>query len=394
MEYSKFMYLRYLFVTTFSVLAVIACANYFVDPAYVYRTVQNRSDTFAEALVKSENGLWWPDTFLPERAIKKSLADYADYSECVVVGSSHVMQIGSARTLNSLSDKCASIINLGVSGGTIEDHLALAYLSLHNKPSGKIVLGIDPWTFAYGKNTAWSYYSKDYQVARNMILGESTPVGAENTDTIRSKLINLLSLEYTVKSIRNLKIGDRLYYGKSAPKIDEEAGGKFPIFYRDGSLQYDDKFIAQTNKIKPSERIGLGGDYAYNTDGVLNERVAIDSYASLIRWIKSKGVEPILLLTPYHHNVWKRPFSANVRALMATEPIVRQLGRQLGVTVIGSYDPIAAGCSSDEFFDFMHAKGSCLAKLHELGSKEITNIGQAWLEFPVAQYSERARVAP
>lgn len=382
------MYLRYLLFTTITILAIVASLNYVVLPAYLQRMEQRPTNKLAEDLIKSEYGLWWPDNFIPERALKIALANHAKQADCVIIGSSHIMQIGSARKVNALSDLCDSVINLGVSGGTIEDQFVLVHRSLHDGQGGiakKIILGVDPWTFAFGKNTSWHYYAADYQIANSEILGRMVKVSAENPEIKRIESGNLLSLEHTVKSLRSLH-----YNGTAAPVVREDEGGLFAIFYRDGSLQYDNKFLVQA---RHPERIGLGGDYAYATNGVLNERAAIDSYVSLIRWIKSKGVEPVLLLTPYHHNVWKRPFSLNTRALMETEPIVRQIGLQLGVTVIGTYDPIVAGCSNKDFLDFMHAKISCLVKLRELKSNEITNVGQAWLNFPVSQYKERARDA-
>lgn len=91
-------YLRYLIATTLAVLALAASLNFLIDPGSVYWSNHGRSAAYAEALIKSEHGLWWPDNSLEDRAIKKALSKYSNSAECVVIGSSHVMQIGSART--------------------------------------------------------------------------------------------------------------------------------------------------------------------------------------------------------------------------------------------------------------------------------------------------------
>lgn len=357
-------YLRYLLFTTILVLAACASINYFVDPANVYHSDQASSPAYADALIKSEFGLWWPENSLEDRDIKKQLSRYASLSECVVVGSSHIMQVGSARTLKSLGDQCSSILNLGVSGASIEDQFVLVYLSLKNGHPKKIVLGVDPWTFAFGKDARWSFYADDYKRARMEILGEVNQAGNENTDALGSKLRNLLSVDYTIRSVQkwtsNLQHDPNHRPLEPVIKINESHGGEYPILFKDGSLLYSAKFLALVS----TTRIPLGG-VTYATNGVLNDLRAIDAYRLLLLWIKSKGVEPILLMTPYHPNVSKAPESPNARALAATEPIVRYLGSQLDLRVIGTYNPVTAECMDTEFYDFMHASPECLSKLRQ-----------------------------
>jgi hypothetical protein len=357
-------YLRYLLTTTLLILIACVSINFFVDPASVYHSDQAPSSVYADELIKSEFGLWWPENSFEDRAIKKPLSKYASASECVVVGSSHIMQLGSARISKTLTDQCASILNLGVSGASIEDQFVLVYLSLQNGHPKKIILGVDPWTFAFGKDARWSYYADDYKQAKRDIFGKSH-VNDENANGIQlSKLRNLINLEYTVRSMRkfasNIMYGPIQHAAKQAPIVDEFKGGKYPILFKDGSLLYSEKYITSAKK-KP---IPFGG-VTYATSGVLNDPSAIKAYKSMLLWIQARGVEPILLMTPYHQNVWKSGDSYNTRALVATEPIVRKLGSELGLKVIGTYDPDIMGCPTTEFYDFMHASTACLAKLQQ-----------------------------
>jgi hypothetical protein len=354
--------LLYLANTAFVILVFAASINFIVDPAGVYRPDRDSATKFAATLIQAENGLWWQDESFSDRAIKMSLAKYSNQYECVVIGSSHVMQVGSARKINSLVNICSSILNLGVSGASIEDQFALAYLALKDGHPKKIVLGVDLWTFAFGKDHRWSFYSDDYlQARRNVFGGTSLITSEEPSGSLQSKLRNLLSLEYTIKSFRKA-IGDFTHGSDRhlailAPKTGE-SGGAHAALLRDGSLLYSGSYIEQA-KGKP---IALGGEL-YGTDGILNDPGAINAYRALLLWIKSKGVEPILLLTPYHQNVWKAANSKNTLALKATEPIVLQIASDLGIAVLGSYNPEAVGCLSTEFFDFMHPTADCLSKL-------------------------------
>lgn len=99
------------------------------------------------------------------------------------------------------------------------------------------------------------------------------------------------------------------------------------------------------------------------TDGELIQPFAVDSYKSFVKWLRAQGHEPILLMTPYHHNVWKAPNAPTTKALLAVEPIVRELGRQLNVVVVGSFDPKVIGCREEEFWDSMHARATCLTRI-------------------------------
>lgn len=360
-------YLRFLGCTFALVLGSVALLNVTVDPGGVYHHHGDQAMIYADRLVKSRYGLWWPENTLDERSIKKALTRYAGRFDCVVVGSSHVMQIGSERPTTSLSTLCNKILNLGVSGAGIEDQMALAYLVMQSEPGRprKILFGIDPWTFAFGKDERWSFFAQEYQAAQKIIMErkEALSSGTDLPDTGTGKFKNLLSLQYTVRSIEKLFSGNAAIRAsnrvwKDAPQIDEDAGGEHPVLFPDGSLQYSFRYIADSSK----RQIRMGGD-VYKTDGVLNDPHAIEMYKLLIEWVRRNGVEPLFLLTPYHHNVWQLEDSLNARALRATTQVVNRLADEMHVPVIGSYDPVVIGCAKQDFFDYMHAKPACLDKL-------------------------------
>ena len=259
----------------------------------------------------------------------------------------------------ALRDKCTSILNLAVSGASIEDHFALVYLALQNGRPKKIVLGIDPWTLAFEKDARWSYYTGDYQQARDVILGDVSRAKGDDTNKLRGKLRNLLSLEYTIRSAATAALDMSVGYSpRPAPEPDEGQGGEYKVLYPDGSVQYSAEFLA----IARTQTVPFHGDY-YKTGGIINDAAAIDAYRSLLRWIKSKGVEPILLMAPYHPNVWND--SANSRPLVVAERIINQLASDLRLSIVGSYSPDIAGCLKTEYFDFMHPTASCMAKLRQ-----------------------------
>lgn len=343
--------------TTTLLLVMVVALNRIVDPAGVFRQ-NSYGQQYAKALIESQHGLWFPDS-LDEREFKAELAKYSSHYECVVIGSSHVAPIGSEREYRSFP-MCRNLLNLGVSGAGIEDQITLAWLALSSGKPSKLILGIDPWTLAFGKDARWEVrYPEQYQTALSTIHSASS-----SEATYSSRWKNLFSAQYTLRSLSHLQAGIPLSSApppatmEAAPKIDETLGGKSPVVLPDGSNLYSSAYIAGTRKA----RIPAGGD-AYKVTGSLNELLAIRAYRSLIQWSKAQGVQPVFLMTPYHQNVWTLGTSPNVTAMVATETIVRQIGNEMLVPVVGSFRPEKAGCSADEFYDFMHPMASCLARL-------------------------------
>ncbi len=354
-------YLRLLLGTALLVLALAAVLNLVADPAGIYRDGRVNPQAYASAIIESEYGVWIPDNAFDDRLVSKALARYSDRVECVIIGSSHVMQVSSQSSRRSLERECNSLLNLGVSGAGIEDHFALAYLALQHGRPKRIIFGIDPWTLAYGKDQRWTAYRDDYVHARARIIGKNNDINSRGPDKAElAKLTNLINLEYTLRSartsIQNFTGGAPTI--APAPDLNPAVGGDHPIQLKDGSHVYSAKYIVDASRI----RVPLGGT-PYGISGAQNQTHAIDAYRALLLWAKSLGVEPILLLTPYHENVWKLPDSPTAAALRATEPIVAKLASDLNLKLIGSYDPHQVGCRSEEFYDFMHPTADCLARL-------------------------------
>jgi len=345
--------MQYIFsvLLTASVLVgSVATLNWTIDPAGIFRkTTFGR--LYAEKLVASEHGLLVPNS-LDEREFKAELATQPNSADCIVIGSSHVMQVGSARKHRSFPT-CKSILNLGVSGAGIEDHLVLTWLAVTAGRPRTLILGIDPWTFAFGKDERWKVrYAEQYSMAR-ISIDRMLPVKGESINRWSS----LVSAQYTRRSLAHILSGTTTRSIKTAQSVDEDIGDEFPITLPDGSHVYSAEFIKNQKKAT----IPVGGS-TYKTDGVINDPEAINLYRLLLIWAKANGVKPILLMTPYHQNVWMLQDSQNVLAMASTEAVVREMSSQLDVLSIGSYRPDFVSCLPIDFYDYMHPMASCIAK--------------------------------
>lgn len=349
---------QYLFSLTALILISLCCVatvSYTVDPGRIYHPPRKLPE-FVEKLRASEYGLTRPLNIWNRRDIKSELARNTGRIDCAVIGSSHVMQISSARKNKSLKEACADILNLGVPGAAIEDYLALSYILLDRASLPKvIVFGIDPWSLDFEREHRWVRYKESYQKMRGLL--EKKYVYGSGLTSAKEKVINLINPDYFKYSLASRKnMNPDIVELKS---FNHLIGTFDDVMLRDGSIVYSEKFI---NTHTP-DKIPVGGTIYKIVDGVQYSDDAIRLFSFLVKFIEGRGVPVVFLLTPYHHNVWKDRKSKTRAALISVEKRLRSLGKELGVNVIGSYDPIRIGCDESEFFDFMHAKDTCLVKI-------------------------------
>lgn len=327
-------YSRLFLWTAFTTVTIVGVLNFSVDPGRLYRKDKIDPQAYADELVQSENGLWAPPDTFSERSIKKALAKHAGKYDAVVIGSSHCMGLGIRQLPQELLKNCQSLLNLAVSGAGIEDHITLVHLSTRQQKPQIIILSIDPWTFAFGKDIRWTEYRKNYQEAKIEIYGFTRQAPVREKQVFWKKFGNLISLEYTFRAIRLLLIEKN--FGLSdftgLPKLDPSAGGKLPAFFRDGS------YIHSASSIKTflSTPIPYGGT-SYKIETPCNTREGVLAYKNLLLWIRQKRIIPILMMTPYHENAWKVPHSANVAATRATEENILKIAQELKLKVIGLF---------------------------------------------------------
>ncbi len=342
--------------TTLAFIGVITVAtiNYTVDPAGIYHEPDDARYKFVSQMVASENGLLVKNGTWNERDISITLAEYPAEVSCYVIGSSHLMQIGSSRQNKSLVNNCPKLINLGVSGASIEDYVALsgAISRSKNKPK-TIVFGIDPWSLNLNRDTRWIRYKDEYTSMLEKIQNTDN-----NHQQEHSLVSNLINREYLIRSINSISTNSITTEKEIiAPDFDQSIGIENQVRLPDGSMVYSKEFILNAE----SERITGINNYKIKKDHWFDDR-SIQLFIQLAIHLQKK-YNIIFIMTPYHPAVWKREKQPVVTAMKIVENKVREIAKSLNVEVLGSYNPDKIGCASDEFFDAMHPKDNCLMKL-------------------------------
>jgi len=360
-------YLKSLLLVSVIMIVVIAITNFIVDPGNIYQKhiFQNKGQTpkdFVNLLVDSNYGVFRPENVFNERDIVSELAIHpADY-ECVIIGSSRVKQISTARKNKSLSKFCGSIKNLGVSGGSLEDYLAISNIVLNNKVAipKKFFIGIDPWSLNFGRDKKYVQYKQDFL---SMITRINSSVYIEKNhdeNETMSLFLNLFNLEYFQRSLDMIFNPNSLVEITQAPKFDFNKGLFYPVVLPDGSLVYSAKFIKDA--LKEIDKVDGITNYKIRQD-LYYQDYAVDMFTKLVKYLQKNQIKVFFVMIPYHHSVIGYKDQPITKTLDNVSRKIHNLAKILQVSVIGSYNPNDLQCYQDEFYDEYHPKDSCLTKL-------------------------------
>ena len=344
-------------------LIAIATINYTANPGKIYPPL-NIFDSYntlspkqiIKQLVQSDQGILVTNDTWNDHDLKHALALRPTTSQCAVIGSSRVMQISSSRKERSLSDICPSLINLGVSGASLEDFLALSETILRNeKPPKVIVFGIDLSNFNFNRDSRWISHKQKFFNIKSKLEGEYPE---DNSFSTLALIRNLINREYLLRSIKLLRSGKTRPF-KNAQKFDHQVGLDNPVLLPDGSLIYSDRY---DNRASEMIGIPLGDVIKIRGSRWVNEK-AVELFIRLVNHLQQKKFKIIFVLVPYHPAVWDITEQSAVTAMKVVESKVHEIARSTGVQVVGSYNPSNIGCTADEFFDAVHGKTMCLTKL-------------------------------
>ncbi len=336
------------------VLSAVAAVNFSVDVGRIYPPAHGELDQFATAyvtrLLGSERRLVAP---VFERAIKLKLADMSSAS-CLVVGSSHEMQI-SVATLPRLKDWCPSLANVAVSGGSLEDLIAMMGKALAKPGVTTVILGLAPWSFRYGADERWALHRDAYVEARARL---GLPMRADDDWGALAKVANLVSATYFLRNWEVLRgTHNRAAPGEvvEAPAGAANAPNQAATFDHDGAYRYPQRFLDRGSR--PAGRVGDG---SYRIAEPFIDKTAAADFELAVSSLQRHDVAVVFLLMPYHPKVLTCSNETVCQAFRTVESYVRHLAGRRGINVIGSYDPSAFGLQARDFIDDMHLERSAI----------------------------------
>jgi peptidoglycan/LPS O-acetylase OafA/YrhL len=271
-----------------------------------------------------------------ERTFVKNRIKYENIKpEAIVIGSSRLMQTSSSVTQLDL-------LNLSVSGASIEDLVAIWELSSNKFNPAYVFLGADPWIFnANSGQSRWKSLETEYGSALSK-LGLAKDVS--HSQNVSTSSLNAVAVKF--------------YDSVNPPKIraEDDSPSFVDKIRKDGSRVYN---LAYANKsLEEVER----GSHSYVSYAMSNYQYSSEVRHILEKFVshlKAQNRKVVLVLSPYHPSLYDIMRRQDTKFL-EIESIFKDIAVTYGVQMIGSYDPTKAGCSSEDFYDGMHPKDKCM----------------------------------
>jgi len=362
-------YLKKSLIIFIILMFVLGSISFIVDPGEIYLKkilTDMKSAEFSNKLFSSKYGVVQTGN---ERQIKTTLAKESGNFDCVILGSSHVMQISSVRNSGNIKNQCKKLLNLGVSGGSIEDISIFSYLILNNiKLPKKIFIAIDPWTLKFGMDSRYGANQNIYTKMNTLLKENDNGNDVSYTNKLVRNLFNVEYLEYSLKELfqkeDKKKNNNSDMFNKDIlypeNKFSYHLGYQEAVTLPDGSHVYAKKrILKQKNR---NHKIKTGGGN-YKIDGQIYNKKTLDYLMKIVYlYIKNK-IKVNFILTPYHPNVFKKGNTKAVKHFKLIESLVKKIGEDNNFKVYGSFFPNKIGCKSEEFFDDMHVTNECLNRI-------------------------------
>ena len=302
---------------------------------------KNSTEAFLAKLLVTKEAVY--STKMDERQFIKSRIIYENLDpKILVIGSSRIMQI-------SNENFKYQILNLCLSGASIEDHIATTLMSLEKFDIDTILLGVDPWLFnRYNNQLRWKSIANEYKNSIKNIKANSKDYSIIENQNYKDKHIfyeQFLEKLYNFLNIRKLSLELETSQIKNLSKS---------AILRDGKRVLANKEIKENIKPKIIE-------YSMYNYEFSNEYYEI--YKSFIEHLVNIHKKKVILILPPYHlpsyelTIKEKPFYIDL------ENKFKELSLETNIRIIGSYDASLIPCNENEFYDQMHPKDSCLKKI-------------------------------
>jgi peptidoglycan/LPS O-acetylase OafA/YrhL len=259
--------------------------------------------------------------------------------EAIAIGSSRLMQASS----NGIG---LNLLNLSVSGASLEDLIAIWELSSRKFNPDYVFLGTDPWIFnSNSRQSRWMSLGGEYRFALSK-LGFDIKIESYKN---KNKSIFNYCANKVYKSI-NIKVN---IANDDLPSWQDK-------IRKDGSRVYN--FVYANKSIKDIER-GLKKCASYGMANYSYSNEARLIFEKFVSNLKSQNRKVVFVLSPYHPKMNNIMRSEEKKLYCEMESVFRNIAASYDIQVVGSYDPFIVGSGAEDFYDGMHPKDSCMNKV-------------------------------
>lgn len=310
---------------------------------------------------------------IDERRFQRARLAAIPRPRLVAFGSSRVMEVSTAM----IEVGPGEFYNAGLSGGTVEDFIALwSVLKATGKAPKVALFAIDISMFNLSLDQVrWLVWSNDVnqfieraQTGRARMFPDVEPALLA---WYRAKdLMSYAVLAVAFQDLRRLRAGRDRHGADLIRLLDTQLVPETQVAGRralraDGSLIYDEG----TSNLSATAVREIALRYAaVDAGGLKNFQWNAERARRLeLLWqdMIDHGVTIIAYLPPYHPLVWRSLSSNRIygAAIADSRSVVQSLARRLGVKFTDALDPSSIPCGESDFYDGGHARTACVYRL-------------------------------
>lgn len=279
-----------------------------------------------------------------------------------------VIAMGSSRSMKISSQAFPGkrFFNHSVTSSKLVDYIGLVATYAHggNLP-GTIVIGVDPWVF--NRNATVRPQTRIFAEEIQYFLASSPHPQIEQV---------LPSFPWRFHDLFSIKLAMDGYRHRSGMKSDVACGWL--------DIRDDERTVCNLRRPDGSVRFATSVDEMPYAERLESIRQALSAqkrmyqfngydrldpayqaaFVSFLQVLKSRNLQPVLFLSPYHPLV--QAYYSDLldwRLTMEAEAFVRKIGAQLNIPVVGSYSAMTAGCAAHEFTDPIHPTSECVSRI-------------------------------
>jgi peptidoglycan/LPS O-acetylase OafA/YrhL len=318
---------------------------------FILKNSQNFSTEAKIAELMSESKIVYQLPNMNERElVKKRIFYHKKNPEIIILGSSRIMQLNE-------NIPTSKILNLAVSGASIEDDLAIGYLALNKFNPSTIIISADPWLFnSLPVQYDWKFLNDEYQSSFDFfsILSKSR-ISEKNTNLKKND--NLIKENFFYNRFYKVYNYINILRLESNNDLSESRGKIRP----NGSRIYSINYVKKTQNKIISEFDNL---LKYGMFPYVPANNSKEIFEDFVRNI-SKKYRVILVLVPYHPKFYQK-IENEREVYLDIEKDFIDLAKKNKINIIGSYNPSKIGCSDGDFYDGMHPNNNCMKKILSL----------------------------
>lgn len=296
--------------------------------------------------------------------VNRLLIDHWDTAPATIaIGSSRVLEVDAAMTPGY------QFYNHGGTSSRLAHMLAIfgAY-ERRNHSFHTVIISAEHWMFSHEsiEDSLLDGAMDDLRLMASLLDTTPSALGVVRRSPL-TKLKALISASLARRSLAVLTSGGA---GSECPELKGLSGGEStpcPVKRHDGSFKYPQAVeAAGTAEVEQQLMVELGrrgGLYmAAGIDRIDPAKLA--AFEAMLAHLQQRGTRVVLMLSPFHPMVaTARKHAREWADVGRIEHLVRQVADRHGIEVRGSYDAAQAGCGAGEFYDAVHPRRDCIARI-------------------------------